>query len=246
MGTLNGRVALVTGSTRGVGRAIAERLVTEGAEVVVHGRDEGMAASVATEIGAALGVSGEASDADAVHRLCVRVLDEVGPIDIVVNNAGTSTPNLFLDSTDEEWDRLLAVNLLGPRNVLRAVLPGMQERGWGRILNVTSEAGVRGTPRFSAYAASKGALLALSFTLAQELADSGICVNSFAPLALTDLVRSQMQPDRLDQLVGRGIPSVEENAEVALRLVADDAPTGEVVIMHIGGQPAEVVSASSR
>ncbi len=213
--------------------------------VGVHGRDPDAVENAANDIDGAIGVAGEISDPAAVTRICERIRDELGPIDIVVNNAGTSTRNFFLASSDDEWDHLLAVNLLAPRNVLRETVPDMQRNGWGRILNVTSEAGVRGTAGFSAYSASKGALIAFSLTLALELERSGIRVNAFAPVALTDLVRSQVTPKMLDDLVARGIPTIEECADAALPLLADAAPNGEIVIMHLGEQPIEVLAGQS-
>jgi 3-oxoacyl-[acyl-carrier protein] reductase len=137
---------------------------------------------------------------------------------------------------------LLAVNLFGPRDVLRHLLPGMRHSGWGRIVNVTSEAGIRGTAGYPAYAASKGALVAFSLTLALELAGTGICVNAFAPVALTDMVRSQVTPRTLEYLVAQGFPTVDECAAQVLPLVLDEAPSGQVVLMHFGNQPSEIVA----
>ena len=242
---MEGRVALVTGSTRGVGNAIARSLAARGVRVAVHGRDPDAVENAASDIEGAIGVPGEISDPAAVAQICEDIRTTLGPIDIVVNNAGTSTRSFFLASSDEEWDHLLAVNLLAPRNVLRETVPDMQRNGWGRILNVTSEAGVRGTAGFSAYSASKGALIAFSLTLALELERSGICVNAFAPVALTDLVRSQVTPKMLDDLVARGMPTIEECADAALPLLADEAPNGHVVIMHLGEQPIEVLAGQS-
>jgi NAD(P)-dependent dehydrogenase (short-subunit alcohol dehydrogenase family) len=241
-GRMNERVALITGSTRGIGNAIARRLASEGARVIVHGRDEGAVAKAVSGIKGALGVAGDISDPEAVRTICERLRDRVGRVDVVVNNAGTSSRNLFLDATDQEWDRLLAVNLMGPRNVLREFVPDMQRQGWGRILNVISEAGVRGTPGFSAYAASKGALLAVSLTLAQELLPFGVHVNALAPLAFTDLVRTQLSPKTLRSSETRGFPTLDDCAAAALPLLTEDAPTGQVVIMHFGDQPTEVVA----
>ncbi len=241
MGRLHGRTALVTGSTRGIGNAVAHQLAAEGARVVVHGRDEHAVAAAAAGIDGAVGVVGAMEDPDHVRELCARALDVSGTVDIVVNNAGTSVHHPFLDDTDDEWDRLLAVNLFGPRNVLRHLLPGMRRAGWGRIVNVTSEAGIRGTAGYPAYAASKGALVAFSLTLALELAGTGVHVNAFAPVALTDLVRSQVTPCTLDHLVGIGLPTVDECAEELLPLLTDEAPTGQVVLMHLGSTPTEIV-----
>lgn len=240
---LAGRTALVTGSTRGVGNAIAHRLAADGARVVVHGRDRQDVDRVVSTIEGSIGVVGDIANPAEVSMICERAVEAAGAIDIVVNNAGTSHHGSFLEATDGEWNRLLAVNLLGPRNVIRAVLPGMVDAGWGRIVNVTSEAGIRGAAGYSAYAATKGALVALSLTLALELEGTGVCVNSFAPVALTDMVRSQVDPDRLDQLVARGIPSVEDCAETMFPLVGRDAPTGQIVVMHLGGSAVEVTTA---
>jgi NAD(P)-dependent dehydrogenase (short-subunit alcohol dehydrogenase family) len=242
---MNQRVALVTGSTRGVGNAIARRLAVHGALVILHGRDSGDVTRATRDIGGALGVTGEISDAESVQAMCARIRNEVGRVDVVVNNAGTSARNLFLDASDEEWDRLLAVNLLGPRNLLRELVPDMQSQGWGRILNVTSEAGIRGTPGFSAYAASKGALLAMSLTLALELLPYGIHVNAFAPLALTDLVRSQLSPQALQSAASHRFPTLEECAAAALPLLTENAPTGQLVIMHFGDKQPEVVQVTA-
>jgi NAD(P)-dependent dehydrogenase (short-subunit alcohol dehydrogenase family) len=241
MGRLHGRTALVTGSTRGIGNAVAHRLAAEGARVVVHGREERAVAASAADIDGAVGVTGAMEDPDQVRAFCAVALEATGTVDIVVNNAGTSVHHAFLDDTDDEWDRLLAVNLLGPRNVLRHLLPGMRRAGWGRIVNVTSEAGIRGTAGYPAYAASKGALVAFSLTLALELAGTGVHVNAFAPVALTDLVRSQVTPRTLDHLVGVGLPTVDECAEELLPLLTDDAPTGQVRLMHLGSTPTEIV-----
>jgi NAD(P)-dependent dehydrogenase (short-subunit alcohol dehydrogenase family) len=241
MGRLQGRTALVTGSTRGIGNAVARRLAAEGARVVVHGRDEYAVAAAAADIDGAIGVTASMEDPDQVRELCSRALSVSGTVDIVVNNAGTSVHHPFLEDTDDEWDRLLAVNLFGPRNVLRHLLPGMRLAGWGRIVNVTSEAGIRGTAGYPAYAASKGALVAFSLTLALELFGTGVHVNAFAPVALTDLVRSQVSTRTLDHLVAIGLPTVDECAEEVLPLLIDEAPTGQVVLMHLGSTPTEIV-----
>jgi 3-oxoacyl-[acyl-carrier protein] reductase len=230
MNELEGRVALVTGSTRGIGKAIAERLVTEGALVAVHGTREAAAADAAKEIGASIGVGADVSDPAAVGTMVGRITDELGPIEVLVNNAGFSSQLSFLDSDIELWDKTLRVNLLGPVHVLRATVPAMVAAGWGRVLNVTSAAAVGPTPGFPVYAASKGGLLALSLTMAAELKGTGITVNALAPLAVTDMLR-QMPEQAVNALIDRGMPTVEQCGEEAYVLLADGAATGKHVVM---------------
>jgi NAD(P)-dependent dehydrogenase (short-subunit alcohol dehydrogenase family) len=223
---------------------VARRLAAEGARIVVHGRDAGTVADAATAIDGAIGVTAAMEDVRQVDAMCARALEISGTVDIVVNNAGASVHRTFLDDSDDDWQHLLGVNLLGPREVLRQLLPPMQRAGWGRVVNVVSDAGIRGTAGYPAYAASKGALVALSLTLALELAGSGVHVNALAPVALTDMVRAQVTDRTLDHLIRQGLPSVEECAAQVLPLVLDDAPSGHVVLMHLGDEPTEVVVAA--
>ena len=222
---LVGRVALVTGSTRGVGRAIAERLVDEGVTVVVHGTRESNARRVAEEIGAVLGAGADLDDEDRVDAMSDRVQASVGPIDILVNNAGISIRKTFLETDTDLWDRTLQIDLRAPIALIKATLPGMAQRGWGRVLNVTSAAGVEATPGFAAYATAKGALVGLTLTLAAEVEASGVRVNALSPIAMTDMLR-QLPPKYLDDLISRGIPTPEHCADRAMMLLGANAPSG--------------------
>jgi len=222
---LAGRVALVTGSTRGVGRAIAERLVEDGVAVAVHGTRDSDARRVADEIGAVLGTGANLENDDQVVALSALVQGSVGPIDILVNNAGISIRSTFLETDTDLWDRTLQIDLRAPIELIRATLPGMVERGWGRVLNVTSAAGVEATPGFAAYAAAKGALVGLTLTLAAEVRTSGVQVNALSPIAMTDMLR-HLPPKYLDDLVSRGVPTPEHCADRAMKLLREDAPSG--------------------
>jgi 3-oxoacyl-[acyl-carrier protein] reductase len=231
-GSLSGHVALVTGSTRGIGRAIAERFAAEVARVVVNGRDAVAAQVLAATLDGAIGVGGDVSDLASVRVLCSRASELLGPVDILVNNAGIASRRAITRMTDDDWFQSLAVNLTGSMYTIRELVPGMKARGWGRIVNVTSGAATHGNAGFSAYAAAKGGVIGLTRTLAMELEHFGIRVNALAPAALTDMLR-QLPPELLDPMIEAGLPTVEECAQAALGLVVDGAPNGEVV--HIGG-----------
>jgi len=234
MGRLDGHVALVTGSTRGIGRATAELFAAEGARVVINGREQNATAAAALEVPRAIGIAADVSDLDAVRAMCAKAQEKVGTIDVLVNNAGIATRSAITRLTDDEWNRNLAVNLTGAMYTIRELVPGMKRTGWGRIVNVTSTAGTHGTPGFSAYAAAKGGVVGLALTLALELAGFGIKVNVLSPGALTDMLR-QLPAELLDPMIERGLPSVDDCAQEALELVVDEAPNGTVAHVDVGG-----------
>lgn len=185
---LGGRVVLVTGGSRGIGRAVALRFASAGASVVAQYRSNDAAAvSVLTELGDGEHMTARAdvSDAGDVVSLVDRVLDRFGRIDVLVNNAGLYEPHPVLSTSFEEWQaswqRTIATNLLGPANLIHAVVPGMVDRGGGRIVNVTSRGAFRGEPDHAAYGASKAALNSLSQSMARALAPHGIYVTAVAP-----------------------------------------------------------------
>jgi 2-hydroxycyclohexanecarboxyl-CoA dehydrogenase len=180
--SLDGSVALVTGAARGIGAAIAHRLADAGATVVVADLDGDAAASTAgTLAGKAIGVAIDVSSSASVDRALARVRADVGPPDILVNNAGIDVIKPFVDSTEDEWDRIIAVNLKGPINCTRAVLDAMIERKSGRIVNIASDAGRVGSSGEAVYSATKGGVIAFTKTLAREAAHHGITVNCVCP-----------------------------------------------------------------
>lgn len=179
---LTARVALVTGSTRGIGRAIAETLTACGARVAVVGRDAGTAQSVAEQVGRdARGFGCDVSDTAAVTAMVADVERAFGSLDILVNNAGLTRDNILLRLKDDDWDAVLDANLRGAFATIRAASRGMLKRRWGRIINVASVVGLIGNKGQANYAASKAGLIGLTKSVAKELASRNILANCVAP-----------------------------------------------------------------
>jgi 3-oxoacyl-[acyl-carrier protein] reductase len=238
MGLLDEKVVIVTGSTRGIGRAMAERFAVEGARVVVHGTREVDAINVAKQIPGSLGLGADMADREAVESLVARVREEWGDADILVNNAGISSRAAVTRVTDEEWDRMLQVNLTGPFYIARAVIPGMKKKHGGVIVNVTSTGGTHGLVGFTSYSAAKAGLVGLTLTWAKELAPFGIRVNALAPGAVTDMLK-ELPPEVLQPIIDQGVPTLEAVADAGLFLASNlsRAVTGQV-IQAIGRVPS--------
>lgn len=245
------KVALITGASKGIGRATALRLAQEGGVVVVNGRDKTAVESVVKEIeeggGRAMPAVADVTGADAVSQMVETVLDHFGAIDILVNNAGGGTLARWLDDVDEAvWDRSLAVNLKGTFLVTKAVVPHMRERQGGRIVMVASIAG-RNMSRVSGpeYSAAKGGMLAFMRHLAVELGPYGITVNAVAPgPTLVERVAKkwELRPAEERENTLRNIPlgrlgQPEEVAAAILFLASDDASyiTGACIDVNGGG-----------
>jgi len=211
---LAGKNALVTGGGRGIGRAIAERLARDGARVLVTGRTQAEIDEVAREIGG-VAVRMDAKDRESV-RAAIEAVRAVGPVDVLVNNAGFAESVAFDRTTDEIWDDLLEVNVTSAFALCRAFVPGMIERGFGRVINVASNAGLVGYGYSVAYCASKHAMVGMTRALAVEIAKSPVTVNAVCP-GWTRTRMGDEATSRIAQKTGR-------SAEAAEKILANMSP----------------------
>lgn len=208
MSDLKDRVAIVTGGGRGIGKAIAERLAADGADVVIADIDLEAGGSVVAELKAlgyrALAAGTDISSKEQVEAMVQATMEEFGRIDILINNAGILGPTCpVVEIEEEDWDRVLAINLKGAFLCSQAVVPQMVTQGWGRIVSMSSVAGKDGNPGMAPYNVSKVGIIGLTKSLAHEIAKTGVTVNCIAPTMIeTDLIDA-VSPETMATLLAK-------------------------------------------
>ena len=241
---LEGKAALVTGASRGIGRAIAIELAKEGANVAVNfAGSEAKAHAVVDEIKAlgvqAFAVQGDVANPDDVQRIVKETADQFGSIDILVNNAGITRDNLLMRMKEEEWDAVINTNLKGVFLCTKAVTRPMMKQRNGRIINISSIVGVSGNPGQANYVAAKAGVIGLTKTAAKELASRGITVNAVAPgfitTDMTDQLNEDLKAEMLKQIPLGKLGNPEDIAKTVVFLASDDSAyiTGQT--LHVDG-----------
>ncbi len=247
---LDGRVAIVTGSGRGLGEAIAMKFAIEGSAVVVNDVDIANATSVAAQIkdrgGKAIAVGADVSSRTEVRNLVKETIEHFKAIHILVNNAGITRHAPLLEATDESWDLTLATNLKGVLNCTQAALPHMMSQRYGKIINISSIAGMgHGRPNFAAYSAAKAGIIQLTKLTAIHSGPYGINVNSIAPgMIVTAMTMFKRTKDEAEKFIEREkglavlgrVGQPEDIANLALFLASDDSSfiTGQVIVCDGG------------
>ena len=245
MGMLDGKVALITGAARGIGKAIALKFAAEGADVaftdlVINEAAEETIAEIAAFGHKVKGYASNAANFDETHAVVEEILKEFGRIDILVNNAGITKDGLVLRMSEAQWDAVIAVNLKSAFNFIHAVIPSMARQKGGSIINMASIAGQMGNPGQINYASSKAGLIAMAKTVAKEMGSRGIRANAIAPGFIVSEMTNAL-PEAVREEYIKSIPlkrggTVEEIANTALYLGSDLSSyvTGQVIAVNGG------------
>ena len=237
---LDGQVAVITGGAQGIGLAIARRLVTSGAKVVLWDMNEKLLAESKAAIGAAGTAAVNITDTAQLRAALEKAEKEVGPVSILVNSAGIAGKNAPLDEyPEDEWRRVIEVDLNGTFYVNKTVIPGMKARNYGRIVNIASIAGKEGNPNAAAYAAAKGGVIALTKALGKELAKYDIAVNTITPATAKTRILDELKPEFIDYMLSR-IPrgrflEVDEVANMVAWLVSKENSFTTAAVFDLSG-----------
>ncbi len=243
---LNGKTALVTGASGGIGAAIARTLHAKGAKVALHGTKVEALEALAAELGDnAVVVPANLSDPAQVEDLFKKAEAALGgAVDILVNNAGLTRDGLILRMKDEDWDSVINVNLTAGFRLARAAVKGMMKRRWGRIIGITSVVGVTGNPGQVNYAASKAGMIGMSKALAQEVATRGITVNSVAPgmiaTAMTDVLNDAQKEAMNSRIPAGRLGTPDDIAAAVLYLASTEASYVTGQTLHVNGGMAMI------
>jgi len=242
--SLTGRVALVTGGSRGIGKAACLALAAKGAAVAVHYRSQPEAANAVVEQitgagGKAVAIQADLAQRQAPKQVVEQAVAQLGPIDILVNNAGVMNRSAITELSDETWDQTLAVNLTAVYKFIQACLPAMKERGWGRIINVSSQVTETGSVNHAHYAASKSGMIGLTYSLAKEVGETGITVNMVAPgRIVTDLIRASIPKREKEWLAQTPLRRFGEPEEVGAAIAFLASPAAAYITgatIHVNG-----------
>jgi len=254
---LKDRVAVVTGSGRGMGKSIAVAMAREGAKVVTNDRSglsEQTAQEIVDEGGKAIAFIGDISKFDVAQKLVQSAVDNFGRLDILVNNAGILQPKWFWELTEEDWDSVIAVSLKGSFNCCRHACLHMKEQKWGRIISVTSANAVFGALETAHYGAAKGGVISLTKALARELGPFGITCNTYAPFARTQMTIGENAKARFQKRYEGGVitkeryeyminpPPPENIAPMIVYLATDEASDINGQIFRIDGNRIGIIS----
>ena len=242
---LTGKTALVTGASGGIGAAIARALHDAGASVGLHGtRTEPLEAPRAALGERAHVLAADLSHAEALAALPKQAEQALGSVDILVNNAGITRDNLFIRLSDEDWDRVIAVNLTSVARLTKGVIRGMMKARWGRVVNISSVVGATGNAGQANYAAAKAGMVGMSKALAAEFAGRGVTVNCVAPgfitTAMTDKLNDEQKAAILAQVPAGRMDTPEEIAAAVLYLASPEAAYVTGATLHVNGGMAMI------
>lgn len=242
---LNGKNALITGASGGIGGEIAKALHSAGATVAISGTRLEPLQALASELGDRVHVlTCNLSDPEAVEALPKQAIEAMGSVDILVNNAGITRDNLFMRMSDDEWNSVIDVNLTATMRLCRGVLRGMMKSRWGRIVNISSVVGATGNPGQGNYAASKAGMIGMSKSLAYEVASRGITVNAIAPgfitTAMTDKLNDDQKSKILTQVPAGRMGDAAEIAAATLYLASSEAGYVTGATLHVNGGMAMI------